>query len=508
MVKIIKRTLWSAGIALFLIGGFALGQQVDSTQVKTKTSGGLTGDSNNALAVVPPRATSAPGTPLTGQLYCDTNTTPCILKMYNGSTWENLSAQNPSYGATAASFPSNPVTGQLYYTQSPSTLWVYDAAVSGWRAMLTSASYATGNLLITTCTNTPLPTPTPTPAVTPATSGGSMACSGSYSYKIAYVNATGGETTLGPVSGTAAIGTCSSVGSVNLTSIPTGPTGTSGRSIYRSKINTQVAGPWYFDHQINDNSTTTYLDVTNDTGITLPSAPYNLSGALPANWAVVGTVTPNTGTQGGAGCTTAGGFAAWQGGIAQYYSSGATTDGFVLTYPISSYTSGNFTLMWRVTQFSYTSAANPANTIGIRKDTNTNSIYIGVGHYVNQFPIANYTGCIALDHGYRSTAGGAVSAGGFKYSGGYPICSVPFWERIIGHVSVPTSGYNYWISQDGNLWIMDPNNNNTTPQTMSQYVAGTYAGYPANYFFMKPEASGSSQYSSYLEVDTITVTTF
>lgn len=487
----------------------AAAQQVNSTQVKAKTDGGLVGDSAGAIAVAPPRLASPPSSPVTGQLYCDTGATPCVLKQWNGASWEALSAQSPQYAASAVTFPSTPTTGQLFYTQSPPTLWVYDAAVSGWRAMNTSRSYTSGSLNISSCTSSVLdPPPSALIPGTPATTGGSVAV-GNYSYKVTFVISSGGETTPSPASNN--VYSSSSTSSVPLTSIPTGPAGTVARSIYRSKVNQQVNGPWYFDQMITDNTTTTATDVKNDNTLTTQPAPYNLSGALPAGWEVVGTVTPGTGTPGGFGCTADGGFAGWQGGIVAWNQTlNPTSDPLALLYPISSYTSGDFTLKFRVTKFTAYAGGGQTGACftGVRKDTSTNSIESGIELGFNaQPPLVPYNTCLAPTWATRSSAGGQLVGSGANIISGTPVCSTPFWVRIDGRVSSPTSGYRYGVSQDDLDWMYLPGNLYSGPNyaaSLGYYYTMSYASLPATYLVFFPNVTTTNAVNGqYLEFDTV-----
>ena len=102
---------------LFLFAFPALSQAVDSSQMKLGTNGGLVGDAANALWVGVYRAASAPSSPVTGALWCDTTLSPCTLKQYTGSVWvaPQVNAAITTQADTS-SFPGSPVDGQIFYS--------------------------------------------------------------------------------------------------------------------------------------------------------------------------------------------------------------------------------------------------------------------------------------------------------------------------------------------------------------------------------------------------------
>ena len=90
------KKLWI--VLLFLLAASGASAQVNSSNLRKKVDGGITGDSTNAIAVICPRSASAPGTPLTGQCWCDTATTPCTAKIYDGSAWQASTRAEKSTG--------------------------------------------------------------------------------------------------------------------------------------------------------------------------------------------------------------------------------------------------------------------------------------------------------------------------------------------------------------------------------------------------------------------------
>lgn len=75
-----------------------------------------------------------PGTPVTGQLWVDTSTSPPVLKTWNGATWTIISFLPGSSIITspAATGPSTPQLGQLWQdtSQTPDELKMWDG--SNW----------------------------------------------------------------------------------------------------------------------------------------------------------------------------------------------------------------------------------------------------------------------------------------------------------------------------------------------------------------------------------------
>lgn len=79
-----------------------------------------------------PALASAPSTPTlrTGDLYF--NTTDSTLYSYNGTAWAASSGAGGGIAAAASSAPGSPVDGQLWFNTVSSHLSVYSAGAADW----------------------------------------------------------------------------------------------------------------------------------------------------------------------------------------------------------------------------------------------------------------------------------------------------------------------------------------------------------------------------------------
>lgn len=132
-------------------------------------------------------------------------------------------------------------------------------------------TFASSEVSINGASFTPLTVPG---AATLALTTGTALGVGNYQYEVTFVTANG-ETTGGTA---ASITTTSGNQAVNLTAIPTGPTGTTSRKIYRTAVGGSTYG---LLTTLGDNTTTTYGDTTAD-------------GSLGAAIPVSNTATTNT----------------------------------------------------------------------------------------------------------------------------------------------------------------------------------------------------------------------
>lgn len=113
-------------------------------------------------------------------------------------------------------------------------------------------------------------------AATATVGAGGSVTAGLHNYAVTFGDNESGETALGTsVAATTSGGNLT----VNLTSIPTGPTGTTYRNIYRTKVG--APSVYYYVHTIADNSTTSYSDTVADSSISLGSPAHpNFGGNL------------------------------------------------------------------------------------------------------------------------------------------------------------------------------------------------------------------------------------
>jgi Holliday junction resolvase-like predicted endonuclease len=109
---------------------------------------------------------------------------------------------------------------------------------------------------------------------TPVSGGGSLSA-GVYQYSYTFTTPGGGETKPYPttVSATAASG-----GSMALGAIPTGPSGVTGRNLYRTKVGGSTL---YLLASIADTSTTSYTDTTPDTSLVTTAPAANSTSGIP-----------------------------------------------------------------------------------------------------------------------------------------------------------------------------------------------------------------------------------
>jgi len=103
-----------------------------------------------------------------------------------------------------------------------------------------------------------IPVDLPTALTAAAGSASGSVDNGEYRYKVSYVSPHG-ETRIGRTSGTVLISDNTTIGQIELTSIPTGPIGTTQRKIYRQQ---NGSGDYQLLTTLSDNTTTTYTDNT------------------------------------------------------------------------------------------------------------------------------------------------------------------------------------------------------------------------------------------------------
>lgn len=346
-------------LAILLLLSFnAAAQSLTSSQIKVKTGGGVSGDTAGGSAVTFYRNSVAPASPVTGALWCDTTTTPCVFKHYNGSSWVTpITSTALVTQADASSFPANAVDGQVFFSKNNPiyALFVYDAVAGSWfgfGALRSSNSEAT---LRDVYNGTLIAEPAAAITATRAAGGGSIA-NGTYSYKCTFINSTGGETTGGTFISNTVTTTGGGTDSVNLTNIPLGGTGTTKRRIYRTKTGTAAYGPWYFVGIVADNTTTTFTDTQADAALVYFIPDVNFSAPVPGGWVVTNTTTAFSGNVGGCGVTGRGTMACF-GPSMEYdnnYTTRPSTDPRVeASLDLSAYTAGNYTVQYDIQLLSY-----------------------------------------------------------------------------------------------------------------------------------------------------------
>ena len=445
------------GLIALVLAFPAFGQVIDSSQAKLKTNGGLAGDTANALAVAVYRGTSAPGTPVAGQLWLDTNTTPPILKEYTGSVWNiPLTPASVTTQADTSSFPGSPTDGQIIFSASPPSLWVYSSTLGAWSTFAMPLVTSAANIrdVYTAAVIATVGAPT---VATSGTAGSTGA--GAYNYRITCRNSTGGETTGGTTSANVTPGGSKSV---DLSAIPTCGTGGTNRNIYRC-LSGVTGGPWYFVGNLADNTTTTYHDGAADGGLLAPDI--NFSAALPGSWTTINN-SSNT-TTGGCGGTgaTRGTMACYAGVTGLAGNSGSfTTDSIVVrgSLSIASYTSGNYTMQYRVKQVSQNGdsylSVNSPTVLGMRIGTGDAAIrfFIATGGSaggscnIGEFFTLPYSGSSHPYIVYWPRNVTATDSGACAFTQNpYPeIDAVPFWLRVVRRGGT----INVYTSPDGTSW--------------------------------------------------------
>jgi hypothetical protein len=106
---------------------------------------------------------------------------------------------------------------------------------------------------------------------------------GTHHWAITFV-INGVETALGTTCSTLSTLTLATASKVQLTGIPLGPTGTTARKIYRTKAD--QSGGFQLLHTISDNTTTSYLDNTADSGLTTAAPAQGVVDIGSHQWAV------------------------------------------------------------------------------------------------------------------------------------------------------------------------------------------------------------------------------
>lgn len=224
-------------------------------------------------------------------------------------------------------------------------------------------------------------------------------------------------------------------------------------------MNQAASGPWYWVANIADNTTTTYHDGLADASAVVLCPDINFSAALPGAWAVL---NPGGVTVGGCGGTggTRNSMACYAGaaGLPTNGNGTKTTDNDQLraSLSIAAYTTGNFTLQYRVKQLSangdtYLTVTGPS-IFGMRNGTadNAQRNVVYVGH--NSTPVitlpfssSNHTGMTMSE---RSSVG-AAAAGAAAIGNPYPqVDALPMYVRWVRRSGTAI----FYCSSDGISW--------------------------------------------------------
>ena len=145
--------------------------------------------------------------------------------------------------------------------------------------------------------------------------GAGNVTNGTHSYKVTFLNALG-ESSPSAKSNVVTVVDLGADGQIDVTAIPTGPAGTTARKLYRSAAGD--AGPWLLLATIADNTTLVYVDNTADGGlgaaapataggtatVTIPTGPtgtvsrklYRTDAGDGGNAKLIATVANNTAT--------------------------------------------------------------------------------------------------------------------------------------------------------------------------------------------------------------------
>jgi hypothetical protein len=453
-------------LALLLLFAGVADAQVPCSLFKKTANGGLEcATSNDSTRITPYYGTSAPSAPnWVGQVWYDTTTSPAKPKRCTTvpsttcTVWET-NANNITIQSNFNSFPSasagdgvlNTATGQMSFTDGLGNWW----AVQGSKI---SASYTdTYGAVITS--------PASAPSVSAVGSGGSFT-SGTHCFKVAFINSTGGATTLGPASSCPSFATN---GSASLTSIPTGGAGTTGRDIYMTKAGVSSTGEYYWALRIADNTATTGTVIVGDGSLVMPSPKTNYSGALSSKW----TYTNNTGTNaGGCGSTGTGVIIAatnvvsgWSGGITSNAATAQNDVSSRCAFDVSAWNGSDYTLNVRIVgagidtstltaqQFGTVASCGSANAGDVIVGFRVGSTDGGVGWKIAEskhqpkndtVTVWSVANSLSLSDTNRTTIGGQYVNSG----GGFTARNVPV---------LPTaSGYPYYLrfKQRSGKWSM------------------------------------------------------
>jgi hypothetical protein len=271
--------LLSLLLAILLAAPSLNAQSVGASQIKKKTNAGLVADSANALAVGVYRGATAPASPVAGQLWFDTTTTPATLKTWNGSAWESPPSATAVTLADFSSLPATPSDGQIVWASSLKRAVVYDASASKWYYLDQSGREAVADYSLDAAITSDFLTPA---AVTGTVAAGGSVTIGTHVCAMTYYNATGGDTM--PGAATATLTASSGQQTLSL-SFPATVTGASGKRVWCSKAGQTT--PLWLVATIDDTTTATYDVTVADGSFNDDTSPdVDFSASVPAGWTV------------------------------------------------------------------------------------------------------------------------------------------------------------------------------------------------------------------------------
>lgn len=490
-------------LGLWLLAAIA-SAQVNSDQIKKKTDGGIQGDSAKALTVAPKVSSTAPTSPITGQLWIDTTTATPACKYWNGSAWTACSTYSTmTTQADISSFPGSPSDGQFFWDKSHNTIWVYNSTSSNWCNPFTGS--CTGSAVSDTFTGTPITPPVSAPTLTDGGAGGNMT-SGTHVCAIMYSNSTGGETTAGS-SATASVSITASH-KITLTSIPTGGTGTTQRRVYCSKAGTTT--PRFWVDTVADNSTTSLTsNGIADASMIVREPDTNYSAALPSGWGMTNTTAQTT----SGGCGATGSAMICRGSHSGTSGTAGTEVGVIGYRDITTWASGNFVIEYRLTRLEGGFAIGSGNGVGHAGGLTVGTSFSAGPLMFSALPISGTLGplsttqILSLAHRNRTTIGAASSV--LNAIGGYAFpraTALPIYLRIVkkGHF------YEIFYASDSNKnWV--PVDGTTGPSSINP-ADSTIANGPSSdfdTFILNASAtSNTTGLDEVLAIDSFTLTPY
>lgn len=420
----------------FLAGLFlaaaALAQVANSDQVLKKTDGGLQGDSSKNLAVAVKYSSTAPSSPLTGQPWCDTTTTPCTWKVYNGSSWvAPFPYSNASVQTDLTTFPSSPTDGQWFWDKSHHVGWIYDSTATLWYRMDGTSGSTTGSI-VDNFTGSSITAPSSGMTIADGGASGN-ATVGTHVCTVTFATSTGGETTAG-TSATSAVSITASH-KITFSSVPTGGSGTTQRRFYCSKAGTST--PRFWVDTLNDNSTTTLTSsVLADGSMAINEPNRDYSVALSGSWTVTNTTAQTT--SGGCGATGSSVICRISHSKTATHQTVAADTGIQIYRSISAYNTGDYTIRYRIVKcelgFGNTAYANGACNMG---GLSTGSSWASgpLEMYATMPNLAagplSGTNVLAGHLLTRTTTGGTTAVVGVGSNPFIRISSFPFWVQIV-----------------------------------------------------------------------------